>query len=112
MEHFLGTNGVSLKVIPKGAKIVGYKWVYKTKCHSIGNVEIYKARFVTKGFTWREEIDYNKTFSPIPSENLIRIIIALVGYYNLEPHQMDIKTTFLNGELQENVCMEQPRVLL
>ena len=51
-----------LEIIPKGAKTVGCKWVYKTKLDSQGNIERYKARLVEKGFTQREWIDYNETF--------------------------------------------------
>ena len=54
-----------LEEIPRGAKTVGCKWVYKTKCDSKGNIERYKARLMAKGFTQREEIDYNETLSPI-----------------------------------------------
>jgi hypothetical protein len=64
---------------------------------------------VTKGFTQRKGIDYNETFSPVSSKDSFRIIMALVMHYNLELHQMDVKTTFLNGDLYENVYMAQPK---
>jgi hypothetical protein len=60
---------------------------------------------VAKGFTQREGIDYNEIFSPISSKDSFRIIMALVAQYNLELHQMDVKMTFLNGDLYENVYM-------
>jgi hypothetical protein len=64
---------------------------------------------VAKDFTQREEIDYNEIFSPVSSKDSFRIIIALVAYYNLELHQMDVKSAFLNGDLYENVYMAQPK---
>jgi hypothetical protein len=106
----MSSNGVwDLEPIPKGAKIVGCKWVYKTKCDSQGNVERYKARLVAKGFTQREGIDYNETFSPVSCKDSFRIIMALVAHFDLELHQMDVKTAFLNGDLEENVYMAQPK---
>jgi hypothetical protein len=62
---------------------------------------------VAKGFTQREGIDYNETFLSVSSEDSFRITIALVAYYDLELHQMDVKTAFLNGDLYENVDMSQ-----
>ena len=104
----MSTNDVwDLEEILKGSKTVGCKWVYKTKCDSKGNVERYKARLVVKGFTQREGIDYNKTFSPVSCKHSFRIIMALVARYDLELHQMDVKTAFLNGDLYENVYMAQ-----
>jgi hypothetical protein len=64
---------------------------------------------MAKGFTQREGIDYNETFSPVSSKDSFRIIMALVAHYNLELHQMDVKTAFLNGDLYENVYMAQPK---
>ena len=73
-----------LKIIPKKAKTVGYKWVYKTKLDSQGNIERYKARLVAKGFTQREGIDYNETFSPVSCKDSFRIIMSLVTHYDIE----------------------------
>jgi hypothetical protein len=93
----MSSNDVwDLEEIPKGAKIVGCKWVYKTNYDSNGNVEKYKARLVAKGFTKREGVNYNETFSPVSCKNSFRIIMALVAHFNLELHQMDVKTAFLN----------------
>jgi hypothetical protein len=87
----MSTNKVwDLQEIPKGAKKVGCKWVYKTKCDSRGNVERYKARLVAKGFTQREGIDYYEIFSPVSCQDSFRIIMVLVAHYDLELHQMDV----------------------
>jgi hypothetical protein len=75
----MSSNDVwDLVEVPKGAKTVGYKWVYKIKCDSRGNIEKYKARLVAKGYTQIEGVDYNKTFSPVPCKDSFRIIMALV----------------------------------
>ena len=64
---------------------------------------------MAKGFTQREVINYNETFSPVSCKDSFRIIMALVAHYDLELHQMDVKTTFLNGDLEENVYMAQSK---
>ena len=92
----------------KGAKVIGCKWVFKTKRDSSSNIEIYKARLVAKGFTKQEGIDYHDTFSPVSKKDLFRIIMELVAHFDMELHQMDVKTTFLNGDLEEEVYMKQP----
>ena len=94
--------------IPNGVKPVGCKWVYKTKRDSKGNVERFKARLVAKGFTQKEGVDYNETFSPVSKKDSFRIVMALVAHYDLELHQMDVKTVFLNGDLDETIFMAQP----
>ena len=92
----MNTNDVwDLEEIPNGAKIVGYKWVYKTKYDSKGNVERYKARLSAKCFSQREWIDYNKSFLSSFIQDSFRIIMVLLAHYDLELHQMDVKTTFL-----------------
>jgi hypothetical protein len=94
--------------LPNGAKAIGCKWVFKTKKDSLGNIERYKARLVAKGFTQKEGIDYTETFSPVSKKDSLRVIMALVAHFDLELQQMDVKTTFLNGDLEEEVYMKQP----
>ena len=94
--------------LPDGAKQVGCKWVYKTKRDSKGNIERYKSRLVAKGYTQKDGIDYKETFSPVSKKDSLRIIMAMVAHFDLELHQMDVKTTFLNGDLEEEVYMDQP----
>ena len=63
---------------------------------------------MAEGFTQKECIDYHETFSPISNKDSLRIIMALVAHFNLKLHQMNVKTTFLNGDLEEGVYMKQP----
>ncbi|KAL4319722.1 hypothetical protein GQ457_18G015860 [Hibiscus cannabinus] len=94
--------------LPDGVKAIGCKWVFKTKKDSKGNIERYKARLVAKGFTQREGIDYTETFSHVSKKDSLRIVLALVTQFDLEFQQMDVKTAFLNGDLEEEVYMKQP----
>ncbi|CAJ2644109.1 unnamed protein product [Trifolium pratense] len=94
--------------LPEGKKPIGCKWIFKTKRDSKGNIERYKARLVAKGFTQKEGIDYKETFSPVSSKDSLRIIMALVAHFDLELHQMDVKTVFLNGNIEETIYMVQP----
>ncbi|WKA02041.1 hypothetical protein VitviT2T_020281 [Vitis vinifera] len=94
--------------LPEGVKLIGCKWILKTKRDSKGNIVRYKARLVAKGFTQKEGIDYKETFSPVSSKDSFRIIMALVAHYDLELHQMDVKIAFLNGNIDETIYMVQP----
>ena len=98
----------NLVELPKGCRPIGCKWIFKTKRNSKGEIERYKARLVAKGFSQREGIDYKETFSPVSTKDSFRIIMALVAHFDLELHQMDVKTAFLNGDLEEDVYMQQP----
>ncbi|KAL0549396.1 hypothetical protein IC582_013878 [Cucumis melo] len=91
--------------LPKEVKELG---VFKTKRDSNDNIERYKARLVAKGYTQKDGIEYKETFSPFSKKDSLRIIMALVAHYNLKLHQMDVKTAFLNGNLDEEVFMDQP----
>ncbi|GJR89956.1 putative RNA-directed DNA polymerase [Tanacetum coccineum] len=93
---------------PPNAKIVRSKWLFKKKIDMDGEVHTYKARLVAKGHTQTYRINYEETFSPIADIRAIRILIAIAAYYDYEIWQMDFKTTFLNGRLDEEIYMEQP----
>ena len=93
----MGVNHVwDLVELPDGFKTVGCKWVFKTKRDSNGNMERHRARLVAKGFTQKDGIDYKETFSPVSKKDSLRIVLGLVAHYDLELHQMDVKTAFLN----------------
>ena len=101
-------NVWDLVPLPEGVKPIGCKWIFKTKRDSKGDVERYKARLVAKGYTQKEGIDYKETFSPVSSKDSFRTIMALVAHFDLELHQMDVKTAFLNGDIDETFYMVQP----
>ncbi|GKA98886.1 retrotransposon protein, putative, ty1-copia subclass [Tanacetum coccineum] len=94
--------------LPPGAKTVGHKWLFKKKTDIDGAVHTYKACLVAKGFTQTLGINYEETFSPVADIRAIRILIAIAAFYDYEIWQMDVKTAFLNGYLNEEVYMEQP----
>nr|GFB79953.1 hypothetical protein [Tanacetum cinerariifolium] len=92
--------------LPPSAKVVKRKWIYKKNTDMDGVVYIYKAHLVAKGFTQTYGADYEETFSP--DIRAIRILIAIAAYYDYEIWQINVKTTFLNGFLDEKIYMEQP----
>nr|GEZ77322.1 hypothetical protein [Tanacetum cinerariifolium] len=94
--------------LPPSAKVVKSKWIYKKKTDMNGVVYINKARLDAKGFTQTYGVDYEETFSPVADIRAIRILIAIAAYYDYEIWQMDVKTAFLNGFLDEEIYMEQP----
>ena len=89
-------------------KPVCCKWVYKRKGGVDGKVETFKTRLVANGYTQKEGIDYEETFSPIAMLKSIRILLFIAAHYDYEIWQMDVKTAFLNGNLEEEIYMMQP----
>ncbi len=93
--------------LPKGRKPISCKWVFKIKHGVDGEMERYKDRLVARGFTQTFGVDYNETFAPIAKFMSICCILALAAIEDMEMHQMDVKTTFPNGDLKEEIYMEQ-----
>ena len=74
-----------------------------------GTIDKYKSRLVVKGYRQKGVLDYFDTYSPVTRITSIRMLIALAAVHDLNIHQMDVKTTYLNGELEEEIGMEQPK---
>ena len=113
MESMKVNNVWTLVDLPKGRKAIGNKWVLKLKRKADGSVERYKARLVAKGYTQQEGIDYEETFSPVVRFTSIRLLLSIVANLDLELHQMDVKTAFLNDKLDEEIyiCSNQQGLL-
>ncbi len=106
----LMANGTwELVPLPKDRKTVGCKWVFRTKRDASGHIMRHKARLVAKGYSQVEGVDFNETFAPMAKFTTIRCILAIGSTMDLEIHQMDVKTAFLNGELEEDIYMDQPQ---
>ncbi|CAM8917368.1 unnamed protein product [Rhodiola kirilowii] len=95
--------------MPSKARLVGCKWVFKRK-DEIPGVEALrlKARLVAKGFTQKEGIDFNEIYSSVVKHRSIRIILSRIANFKLELEQLDVKTAFLHGSLDETIFMRQP----
>nr|GEY88485.1 calcineurin B-like protein 4 [Tanacetum cinerariifolium] len=91
-----------------GCKPIGYKWIFKKKRKADGTVDKYKARLGIKEFRQREGLDYFDTYLLVTQIALIRMILVIAAFRNLEVHRMDVKKAFLNGDLEEEIHMNQP----
>ncbi|KAK1670359.1 hypothetical protein QYE76_058518, partial [Lolium multiflorum] len=95
--------------LPDSRKAVENKWIFKRKTDADGNVTIYKARLVAKGFRQIQGVDYDETFSPVAKLKSVRILLAIAAFFDYEIWQMDVKTAFLNGDIEEELYMVQPK---
>lgn len=94
--------------LPKGKRALKNRWVYRLKQEEKSSSPRYKARLVVKGYTQKKGVDFEEIFSPVVKMSSIRTILSLVACYDLEVEQMDVKTAFLHGDLEEELYMEQP----
>lgn len=95
--------------LPSGKQAIDNRWIYKIKMKSNGEVERYKARLVIRGFTQRYGVNYFETFSPVVKFTSIRAILAIAASKGMQIKQFDVKTAFLNSDLEEEVFMRQPK---
>ena len=97
------------EIVPrlKDKSVVSSKWIYKTKHSADYSIEKYKAIFVARGLSQKEGIDYEENFAPVARYTSIRTVLALTAKNKWKLHQMDVKTTFLNGLIEEEVYIEK-----
>jgi hypothetical protein len=89
--------------------MVGVKWVYKIKRTVDGGVDRYKARLVAKDYKQKYGIDYEEVFAPVAQLDTVRLLISLAAHHSWKIYQLDVKSAFLNGILEEEVYVEQPK---
>ncbi|GKB46814.1 zinc finger, CCHC-type containing protein [Tanacetum coccineum] len=108
-----GTKDIGCSVVPEeeqGMRLqIGCKWIFKRKLKVDGTIKKFKARLVIQGFKQKSEIDYFDSYAPVARISTIRLLIIMTSIHNLIIHQMDVKTTFLNAYLDEEVYMNQPQ---
>jgi hypothetical protein len=108
MDSILSNGTWKLSKLPFGCKPIECKWVFKKKLRPDGTIDKYKARLVAKGYTQKEGENFFDTYSPVARMTTIRVLLSLVASYGFLVHRMDVKTTFLNRELDEEIYMDQP----
>ncbi|GKA38068.1 retrovirus-related pol polyprotein from transposon TNT 1-94 [Tanacetum coccineum] len=108
MDSIVSNNTWKLLDLPPGSKAIGCRWVFRIKYHTDGSIQTFKPRLVIQGFSQRRGVDYFDTYAPVARITSIMVLFALALIYNLPIHQMDVKTAFLNGDLDEEVYMKQP----
>ncbi|GKA62888.1 zinc finger, CCHC-type containing protein, partial [Tanacetum coccineum] len=108
IDSIMHNDTWELTDLPHRCKALGCKWVLKRKMKVDGSIDKYKARLVIQGFRQKEGIDFFDTYAPVARISTIRLLLALAAIHDLVIHQMDVKTAFLNGDLDEEIYMKQP----
>jgi len=107
LEQIEKNNTWELVPRPHDKNVIGTKWIFKNKLNENGEVIRNKARLVCKGYAQQEGIDFEENFAPIAKLEAIRMFLALSSFQKFKVYQMDVKSTFLNGDLEEEVYIEQ-----
>ncbi|GAA0173161.1 transmembrane signal receptor [Lithospermum erythrorhizon] len=109
MDSIKKNHTWSLVELPAGCKKIGVKWIFKTKTDEGGMITKHKARLVAKGYTQREGIDYTEVFAPVARMDTVRMILSTAACKGWKLYQLDVKSAFLQGEIEEDVYVDQPR---
>ncbi|CAL8162045.1 unnamed protein product [Prunus armeniaca] len=109
LNQFVRNDVSYLVPRPVHTNVIGTKWIFKNKTDEQGNVVRNKARLVAQGYTQMEGIDFDETFAPVARLESIRLLLAIACHLKFKLYQMDVKTAFLNGVLNEEVYVEQPK---
>ena len=107
LDSIMSNNTWELADFSRGCKPIFSTWIFKKKLKLDGSIDKYKARLIVRGFTQKKGINYYDNDYIITKIATIRTLIALAALYGLKVHQMDVKTTFLNGDLEEEIYMDQ-----
>jgi len=94
---------------PRGANVIGVKWVFKTKRNELGEVSRYKARLVAQGYNQVPGRDCGETFAPVHKLSSLRAVLALAAAKDWHLEQMDVETAFLNAPVRGDVYVKQPQ---
>eukprot|EP01018_Ginkgo_biloba_P019839 Gb_31472 [translate_table: standard] len=95
--------------LPLDKDVIGTKWIYKTKYKFDRSINEHKARLVAKGYSQQEGIDYIDTFAPIINMDTIKTMLVLAAQHGWIIYQMDVKSAFLNGYVDEEIYVEKPQ---
>ena len=109
LHQFLWNDVWELVPRLNGVNVIGTKWIFKNKPDEHGTVIRNKSRLVAQGYTQVEGIDFDETFAPVARLESIRILLAIASHLNFKLYQMDVKSAFLNGMLEKEVYVEQPK---
>ena len=108
MDSIRSNSTLSLASLPAGHRAIGLKWVFKVKRDPDGNIVKHKARLVAKGYAQRQGVDFDEVFAPVARLETVRLLLAVAAQRRWSVHHMDVRSAFLNGELQEEVYVHQP----
>ena len=107
-DSLIANKNLDLVALVLGKNLFSCKWLYKTKLNANNKISKFKARLVARGFSHIEGLDYNKFLSPVAKIPTIKLVLSLASKINWPIHQRDVKSVFLNGDLDEEIYMDQP----